>query len=314
MTGPVRRILIPLDFSDGSRAALKCGALFALAVGAELRLLHVIDLPHFAYADFDTVTVSGKTMYDQSVQLAKQRIQDELKHLPAALRENLLVHVRSGAAAQEITAHAKAERCDLIWLATHGRTGWRRLFVGSVAERVVRSAHCPVLTFGGECTPMGMATSGRILVATDTSELSLEGLSYAVRLAASQEPAPHIDLVYVLEDITKLPAVEWEEFPDITPEQFYARGQERALAKLRELVDKHVPDQVNCEVFVQRGDPVAELLKLAEERSAELIITTTHGWTGLHHALVGSVAEKLVRSSEIPVLTVKGEAEAESAE
>ncbi|MEM7167795.1 MAG: universal stress protein [Planctomycetota bacterium] len=306
MTNPVHRILLPSDFSEGSREALKFAATYAHQIGAELRLLHVIDLPHFAYGDFETTTVSGETLHSQSVQQARRRLRDELKHLPDVLRQGTECAVRTGGAAQEITAEAESANCDLILLATHGRTGLKRMLMGSVAERIVRTAPCPVLTgkFGAVPVP-GATGPARILVATDTSELALAGLQYAIGLAGVHTPPAELDLVYVLEDITTLPAVEWQEFPDITPELFYARGEERATAKLREIIQQQVPDEVNCTIHVLRGDPVTRLIDFAGSNGTELVVATTHGWTGLRHVMVGSVAEKLARLSPCPVLTAK---------
>jgi len=146
----IRRILVPVDFSTGSRAAVDYAALIAAKLGASIDLFHVWTPPQLVP---DTLLViapdqkgGGFTLED----LARNRAQVEMKEFQGVLHHrgvgNVQSHVGIGDPAREILAFAARAKHDLIVMGTHGRTGFAHLIVGSVAEKVVRRATCPVLT------------------------------------------------------------------------------------------------------------------------------------------------------------------------
>jgi nucleotide-binding universal stress UspA family protein len=137
----LKRILVPTDFSKHSQTALVYGVAFAQKFGAKLHLLHIVqDLALFFP---DTVTVVPPTdQLTAAVETALQRVLHE-NHLESM---GVLTAVRSGSPYHEITQYARDEDIDLIILGTHGRGGLMHLLMGSVAEKVVRKAPCPVLT------------------------------------------------------------------------------------------------------------------------------------------------------------------------
>ena len=139
----IRQILAPTDFSECSRQAVACGYDLAKTFGAKLVLLHVIEeLP--SYAGF--IPPAGAIMLLRD--LEHQSRLDLAEVLPEAEAAEVEVARRAvvGSPSHEIVEVAAAEKVDLIIIATHGRTGFSHLFMGSVAERVVRTATCPVLT------------------------------------------------------------------------------------------------------------------------------------------------------------------------
>lgn len=141
---PVRRILAPTDYSDNSLAAVRYAAGLAEAFGAELVLLHVVPDLTLVLPDAVMPTpVAGPDLQELAANaraaLAKIVAEQGLAKLDTK------TEVRIGQAAAEIDAAAKELKADLICLSTHGRTGLAHLFLGSVAERVVRHAPCPVL-------------------------------------------------------------------------------------------------------------------------------------------------------------------------
>lgn len=140
-----RKILVPTDFSAASKCALPYARELARMHGAEVVLIHVIEIPHYPTLFEGTAMVVPPL--DDSVrrELAKQ-----LEELADA---ELRVHgvtartlVRDGAPRHELLACAREEKVDLLVIATHGYTGLRHVFLGSTAEQVVREAPCPVLT------------------------------------------------------------------------------------------------------------------------------------------------------------------------
>ena len=140
---PPKLILSPIDFSDSSHAALDVAADFAARFGAELLLVHVVpaipDLP-------ESVSILKEGQYDQSlVDAAAKRLSD----LAATLaHKNVKARTEVGTAndvGMELVRSAEHHHADMIIIATHGRTGWRKIAFGSVAEKVVKQANCPVL-------------------------------------------------------------------------------------------------------------------------------------------------------------------------
>jgi nucleotide-binding universal stress UspA family protein len=140
---PPKLILSPIDFSDSSHAALDVAADFAARFGAELLLVHVVpaipDLP-------ESVSILKEGQYDQSlVDAAAKRLSD----LAATLaHKNVKARTEVGTAndvGMELVRSAEHHHADMIIIATHGMTGWRKIAFGSVAEKVVKQANCPVL-------------------------------------------------------------------------------------------------------------------------------------------------------------------------
>jgi len=140
---PPKLILVPIDFSDPSRSALDAAANMASRLGAELLLVHVVpaisDLP-------GNVSIFKEGQYDQSL---GEKAEQQLKELAATLaQKNIRVRTQLGNAndvGMELIRIAEHENVDMIVIATHGMTGWRKIAFGSVAEKVVKEAECPVL-------------------------------------------------------------------------------------------------------------------------------------------------------------------------
>jgi nucleotide-binding universal stress UspA family protein len=138
-----RRMLVPTDFSPPSERAWDLARRFARAVGAEIVLLHVF-VPPPPYVDAPFPDVQIAEIYAQS----RKWVEEQLAKWGATARnEGLAVKtlLRDGVAHKEIVAAARDEGADLIAMGTHGYSGVERLLLGSVAEKVIRLAHCPVL-------------------------------------------------------------------------------------------------------------------------------------------------------------------------
>jgi universal stress protein A len=140
----IRRILTPTDFSEYSRQALTYAHELSQTFGAKLLLLHVVELPAYP-VEVVLPSAQGRTLLDD---LERQARLDLTHLLPKAKHPKVEVMclVAVGAPYYKIVEVAEAEKVDLIVMATHGRTGLGHLVLGSVAERVVRMASCPVLT------------------------------------------------------------------------------------------------------------------------------------------------------------------------
>jgi nucleotide-binding universal stress UspA family protein len=146
-SGPrtIRKILIPSDFSDGSERAVEYAELFARSFGAKILLVHAIE--PFPYSATDSLTLVDHSKALATI--AASLLENQRKPL---LKAGLEVRTRVliGLPASEILRAAAKEKADLIVMGTHGRSGLGHLLVGSVAEKVVRMAKCPVMTVRGE--------------------------------------------------------------------------------------------------------------------------------------------------------------------
>jgi len=141
----IRKILCPTDFSDYANEALSYAVGLAREYGAELHVLHVIPTPEMAVQFEPMAPVLDASFFTELEQGAREHLEQVL---PEATRAELAVAfaLRRGAAFLEIVRYAREQDIDLIAIATHGRTGLRHALFGSVAEKVVRKAPCPVLS------------------------------------------------------------------------------------------------------------------------------------------------------------------------
>lgn len=141
----LERILVPTDFSDNSKAALEYAVGLAEKFGADIYLMHVIaNDTAVAMGSDGFFSVSNDIMQELRDSVERQ-LEETAKSIAGSVG-NVVQEVREGAPFAEIVKYAKAEDIDLIVLGTHGRTGISHLLIGSVAEKVVRKARCPVLT------------------------------------------------------------------------------------------------------------------------------------------------------------------------
>ena len=150
----LRHILAPTDFSEHADRAVTAAIELAQTFGAKLTVLHVVEPPSYL-VDSHAFAHQGPLLLKAMEEQAKRELDELLSRLPGAQVE-IARRVVVGVPYQRITESASAERADLIVMATHGRTGLRHLLLGSVAERVVRLASCPVLTL----RPLGSRAVG----------------------------------------------------------------------------------------------------------------------------------------------------------
>jgi nucleotide-binding universal stress UspA family protein len=286
------RILVPMDFSAPSEAALAHARIFARAWGAALHVLHVtgerLTPPHAAEARHDEPA---------ALRQIRDRLTDEDRRRPLKIRV-----VERGAPAGVILGYAGTAGIDLIVMGTHGRTGFAHLLMGSVAETVVRSAPCPVLTVQG--TPAEPAPFTRILVPTDFSAPSDAALDCARLLQLRFGSSIH--LVHVLEDEAIAGPFGAEVFVTESPATRAARLRDaRERLSHRVSAADRESGRVTSEILL--GPAASTIVDYAGDNGFDLILMGTHGRTGLAHLLMGSVAERVIRASACPVMTTRGE-------
>jgi nucleotide-binding universal stress UspA family protein len=139
-----------------------------------------------------------------------------------------------------------------------------------------------------------------LVVPTDFSEYSLRAIDYGVEIA--EKFCSHLTLVYVVEPLLQAADLTWTT---VDFEELNKAHKETAEKQLEKLAKERIPERIPCDAVILFGKPFVEILKYATERNADLIVMATHGRGAISHLLMGSTAEKVVRKSTCPVLTVK---------
>ena len=274
------------------------GAKFiAHRTGAGVHLIHVHDSGRLDFSDGGVIGTSARAIQDW--------LYRDLKEV--AVRHNLpnataRCHILTGHAFEQICKLAGKIHADLIVMSTHGRTGWRRVLLGSTAERVVQHAPCPVLIARQSKTVQKHALKlKKIVVPVDFSDCSVEGLNYAVKLARGFNA--ELLLLHALHIYHYETPVVVYTVPELN--RFAREGVEE---RMQELVHDTNFGDVKFGTVIklgrQTGSSARTICHYAEKTSADLIVTSTHGRTGLPHVLIGSVAEKIARCAKTPVLVV----------
>lgn len=303
------RILVPTDFSEASRTALRRAAVSARAWDAELHLLHVTwsgaDDPYsLAWAD------GGREAREEEL---RETLRDEMRVMVEELGDGVTSaepHLLEGPApAPLICDFATSRGVDLIVMGAHGRRGWRRLLLGSVTEEVVRTAPCNVLCLHRQPRE-GTGLLHRIVVPIDFTDSSRRALATAEAMAT--EPRTVLDLVHVVEH----PVVPqyFDPFDAEPASRVSAEILRRVEEELSRWAEEATGPDVECRIEILQGPVARRIAEHAEDADSDLIVISTHGHTGVQHLLLGSVTERLVRLSDRPVLVVRSPAESPEGE
>jgi universal stress protein A len=142
----VSKILVPVDFSDCARSALTHALSLAAELGSTVEAFHVAELPEFKSEVRVAAGTGTSTLREYALDVARAELETFLSTLPVADRERVSVKLDAGKPQTAILARAKETNTDLIVMGTNGRTGRAHSLAGSVAESIVRTAPCPVLT------------------------------------------------------------------------------------------------------------------------------------------------------------------------
>jgi len=299
----IRRILCPIDFSDFSRRALDHALAIARWYRSTVTALHV-----FSAAPVATFG-PGPVVFEPIVLTAGDREQllaDTKAFIAAESAPGIAIEavIREGNVAAEILEQANTMGADLLAIGTHGRSGFERLVLGSVAEKVLRKARCPVLTIPRrlpEAVRAGPVLFKQIVCAVDFSECSMHALKYALSLA--QEADGRLTVVHVLTPDLVAQVGIGEEHVSVAELQ---RHHEAAAIKfLEEAVPENAKVYCKPESMLLRGKPWREILRVASERQAELIVMGVQGRGAADLLLFGSTTYHVVRQAECPVLTLR---------
>ena len=276
----MKKILVPVDFSQPSENALRIAAQLAKKNDAELHVLHVIELAESLFGGAQFNVDDEQIIF--FMKLAKQRFskfldKDFLKDV------NVIDSVESGSTTYGINESVEKNNIDLIVMGSSGSSGFEEIVIGSNTEKVVRYAKVPILVVKNEIKDFSIKN---VVFASNFELENLDAYKKAKSFADSFDAK--IQLLYV----------------NLPGNQFYSTEEIRE--QMRKFLNKvQVPlSRDNIEIY---NDYTIELgvINGAKSLKADLIAMPTHGRKGLSHFFNGSIGEDVVNHSELPVMTFK---------
>ena len=292
----IKQILCPIDFSDTSRHALNHAIEIARWFHAKIVAVYVMNPllrvdPPLLFAESPSRTAKDEE------QTARDELSQWLAPVAAGLETEVLLD--EGPPAGRILERTTALHADLIVMGTHGRGGFDRLILGSVAEKVLRKAACPVLTVPPPAIVATKLPYARLLCPVDFSESSVSALEFAFSIA--QESDARLTILHVL---------EWPSEDELTGQQantpeFRRSVEEQARGSLDGLVPAEVRVWCKPETKIARGKPYREILETAEQQKSDLIVMGVRGRNAIDLLLFGSTTNHVVRGAPCPVLTLR---------
>jgi nucleotide-binding universal stress UspA family protein len=294
----ISRILCAVDFSDFSRDALDHGVVLAKWYTAQLSVLHVYTLPQPVMAG------GGVPSNLLTSPPTREEVIEEVRRFCApsltAFDQDVEIAVKEGNAAKEIAREAERSTADLLILGTHGRTGFERLFLGSVTEKVLRSTRVPVLTIPPAVRTPGSPLYKTILCALDFSDASLRALEYALSLARQADA--RLIVLHVIENI--LGDLSAERLGHLTLSEYRRHLEEDAATQLKAVIPDEARVWSTPVERIEKGRAYAEILRVAAEERVELIVIGVQGRGALNRMLFGSTTQRVIAQAGCPVLTL----------
>ena len=285
-----KKILVATDFSEPAGRALRSAESLARQVGGVIRLVHVVQLPPAMYLGM----IGGKGGLEETwIEAARAELRGVAR---TVADQGLEVEeiLRVGKPWVEIVDIADGDAVDAICLGNSGHSALERLLLGSTAENVVRRSPAPVLVVRDHA----LEKIRRILVPWHFDE----GARMAVRFALDRFPdATELAAFHVVAPLPPADSVVGPLIPDLAA----------IREEMRSSLDEAGAEQVGEEVRLMK-DPAAAIVEAAREKDVDLILLATHGRRGMARALLGSVAEKVVRHADRPVLVLPGPTAGES--
>ncbi len=295
MNAPPRNILAATDYSETAERAVELAGILALRFSANLHLLHVAVLVENSNLD-----EGSRDQLDPLQAISEETRRELLEKSSGSHDVSVTPLLVRGIDPDEVIVETASNLgCDLIVMGTHGRRGLSHLFLGSVAERVVRTSPAPVLTLRADAVvePDGIT---RILVPYDFSDASADAIRHAAAWADALDG--EITLLHVVEPVVYPEFYSVDILPDNLMIRLTTRSEEALDEAAAELLDGRASS-----TLVEVGRAADTIVNLADPERFDLVVMATRGLSGLEHVLLGSVAESVLRRSKVPMLTIPGQ-------
>jgi nucleotide-binding universal stress UspA family protein len=289
----IKKILCPVDFSEFSAKAYEYASSLARHYRAQLFLEHVVQLLPALYAEYPSQGLVRELQLDLEGNARRQLEEMAKAQSWNGILPNLVV--KEGMLPTSVLSFAEKELVDLIVMGTHGRQGLDRLAMGSVTEKILRKARCPVLAVRRPAHDFVSKQEGRdpvqlskILLATDFSDYSRRSLDYALSLAT--EYNAELVLLHVLEHV---------------PDRDLMAASARAQRELEESIPADACQRCTVRSTVRIGRPYREIIQLALEAQTDLVVMGVRGRNTLDLAIFGSTTHRVIQLGSCPVLAVR---------
>jgi nucleotide-binding universal stress UspA family protein len=294
-----KKILVPLDGSRLAEFALRPALSIARSTAGEVTLLSV---PVHHHVDLTGTAGFGLPLHEQSVEHGPEREEEYLAGVRADNDEaqvDISIKVIKGDVAGIIVDTATVQGVDLIVMTTHGYSGFTRWMLGSVAERVLRGAPCPVLVIRRAESPK------RAMITLDGSRLAEQALKPGLEISKLLECETTLLRV---DQQDKLSSVEMGFLEVASSElcQEIAQDDADRVSFYLDCVSEKLTTQKHpLQMAVVKGKPAECILEFIEEQQIDLVSIATHGYSGLMRWAYGSVTEKILRKADCAMLVVR---------
>ncbi len=275
----MKKIIVPIDFSEYSEFALEAAAILAKKNNAEIFALHMLEMSNAVY------TATGESQQPKMLfylRLAEQKFQEFLSR---DYLEGIKVTpiVKNFKVFSEVSEVAEEQGADLIVMGSHGVSGFTEVFVGSNTEKVVRHSKLPVLVIKQK---PGHLDFENVVYASDFSEQSVDVYKRALKTLGEDSK---INLLYV-----NVPGENFKSTAEM--EQDVANFLMKAEGNVNNLNKVHYVSDYS----IQKG-----IINFSNVFGADLIVMPTHGRKGLAHFFEGSISEDMANRANLPVMTFK---------
>ena len=296
-------IVVPLDGSDQAEQAIPWATALCRRVDAGMLLVSVVEIPvEFGAWSAASAMVVGNELDDWAAE--RDRYLQEVAGRVEGVRVETVSRV--GSPTSEVLSTIAAVDDPLVVMTSHGRTGAGRMVMGSVANRIVRDAQCPVLVVRSQSQPPSAEPRfDRALVPLDGSAFSEHALDRGLAAIAPAGQALALHLVRIIEaPVVRVPGPDVPLDYGLVGEYTDAMKDEATqyLAGMTETLGRR---GITVTSEVREGRISDEILAAADEQRSDLIVMSTHGRGGISRLFFGSVAEKVLHESTLPLLLVR---------
>ena len=272
----MKRILVPIDFSEHSENALEVAANLAKRFDAQLILFHMIGVSESVLSKSELEEQEEAKYY---LQLAKKKLSSFLDK-PYLEDLNIRTIIQNLRDFSEVEKVAREKQADLVVMGSHGASKLKSFFVGSNTEKVVRSSSVPVLVIKKKHTEFNIK---KILLAINLESESIPAYQKAKDLA--EKFGAELLMVYI----------------NTIGVLFQSNSQlQKRIDRFNSILGKNIPIEIYNDYTVEEG-----IYSYAKKIEADAIAIPTHGRQGLAHFFLGSIGENLANTAKLPVLTLK---------